>query len=117
MHSRNELSRLDPIPQFTPAQIPAQSPKDDGRQFSTLSPACRFDAFAQAIKRMPGVQECPRVAGGFDYLIKARVKDMSAYREFLGEFLGESLTRLPGVRQTHPCAVTEEVKNSIRLSL
>jgi DNA-binding Lrp family transcriptional regulator len=113
MHSRNELSRLDPIPQFTPAQIPAQSPKDDGRQFSTLSPACRFDAFAQAIKRMPGVQECPRVAGGFDYLIKARVKDMSAYREFLGE----SLTRLPGVRQTHPCAVTEEVKNSIRLSL
>jgi Lrp/AsnC family leucine-responsive transcriptional regulator len=53
------------------------------------------------------------VAGGFDYLIKARVKDMTAYREFLGE----SLTRLPGVRQTHTYAVMEEVKNSIRLPL
>jgi Lrp/AsnC family transcriptional regulator, leucine-responsive regulatory protein len=72
-----------------------------------------FDAFAQAIKRMPEVQECHMVAGGFDYLIKARVKDMTAYRTFLGE----SLTRLPGVRQTHTYAVMEEVKNSMRLSL
>ncbi|MCW5604376.1 MAG: Lrp/AsnC ligand binding domain-containing protein, partial [Burkholderiales bacterium] len=53
------------------------------------------------------------VAGGFDYLIKARVKDMAAYRKFLGD----SLTRLPGVRGTHTYAVMEEVKNSLKLAL
>lgn len=72
-----------------------------------------FDAFARAVQRMPEVLECHMVAGGFDYLIKARVKDMAAYRRFLGD----SLTQLPGVRETHTYAVMEEVKNSIKLPL
>lgn len=41
-----------------------------------------FDAFAQAVKRVPQVLECHMVAGGFDYLVKARVSDMTAYRAF-----------------------------------
>ena len=48
------------------------------------------------------------VAGGFDYLVKARVKDMNAYRDFLGK----SLLQLNGVRETHTYAVMEEVKNT-----
>jgi len=48
------------------------------------------------------------VAGGFDYLIKVRVRDVAAYRTFLGE----SLVRLPGIRQTHTYTVMEEVKNT-----
>ena len=57
---------------------------------------------------MPGVLECHMVAGGFDYLIRVRVKDMAAYRTFLGK----SLLQLKGVRETHTYAVIEEVKNS-----
>lgn len=53
------------------------------------------------------------VAGGFDYLIKARVADMDSYRRFLGE----TLTRLPGVRETHTYAVIEEVKVEIAFPL
>ena len=47
------------------------------------------------------------VAGGFDYLIKVRVKDMAAYRTFLGK----SLLQLKGVREMHNYAVIEEVRN------
>ena len=53
------------------------------------------------------------VAGGFDYLIKARLADMAAYRAFLGEIL----VQMPGVRETRTYAVLEEVKNTVRLPL
>ena len=72
-----------------------------------------FEQFAGAVRDMPEVLECHMVAGGFDYLIKVRVRDMDAYRQFLGT----SLTSLPGVRETHTYAVMEEVKHSVRLPL
>jgi DNA-binding Lrp family transcriptional regulator len=28
------------------------------------------------------IMECDMVAGGFDYLLKTRVRDMAAYRDF-----------------------------------
>lgn len=65
-----------------------------------------FEAFATAVRRLPDVLECHMVAGGFDYLIKARVRDMEAYRAFLGDVL----VKLPGVRETRTYAVLEEVK-------
>jgi Lrp/AsnC family leucine-responsive transcriptional regulator len=67
-----------------------------------------FEDFAAAVRRTPEIMECHMVAGGFDYLIKVRVRDMVAYRRFLGE----SLVRLPGIRQTHTYTVMEEVKNT-----
>ncbi|MFL6716706.1 MAG: Lrp/AsnC ligand binding domain-containing protein [Burkholderiaceae bacterium] len=67
-----------------------------------------FDEFKRAVHKVPEVLECHMVAGGFDYLIKVRVKDMAAYRTFLGK----SLLQLKGVRETHTYAVIEEVKNS-----
>ena len=70
-----------------------------------------FDAFAAAVRDQPDILECHMVAGGFDYLIKARVKDMAAYRAFLGEIL----VQLPGVRETRTYAVLEEVKHSAAL--
>lgn len=70
-----------------------------------------FEAFAQAVARAPEVMECHMVAGGFDYLVKARVRDMVAYRRFLGE----TLMRLPGIRQTHTYTVMEEVKTTTSL--
>ena len=66
-----------------------------------------FERFAAAVKRAPEVLECHMVAGGFDYLIKTRVADMTAYRRFLGE----TLLALPGVRETRTYAVMEEVKS------
>lgn len=65
-----------------------------------------FERFAAAVRRAPEVLECHMVAGGFDYLIKARVADMPAYRWFLGEVL----LALPGVTETKTYAVMEEVK-------
>lgn len=72
-----------------------------------------FEAFKQSVQHIPEIMECHMVAGGFDYLVKSRVKDMNAYREFLGK----SLLQLKGVRETHTYAVMEEVKNTIRLPI
>ena len=73
----------------------------------------QFEAFAEMVRRQPEVLECHMVAGGFDYLIKARVGDMDAYRIFLGNVL----TRMPGVRETRTYAVLEEVKSTTALPL
>jgi Lrp/AsnC family leucine-responsive transcriptional regulator len=62
--------------------------------------------FAAAIARSPEILECHLVAGGFDYLIKARVKDLASYRNLLAETLME----MPGVRETRTYAVLEEIK-------
>lgn len=72
-----------------------------------------FDAFARQVKRAGEVLECHLVAGGFDYLIKARVRDMAAYRRFLAEVI----LPLPGVRETRTYAVMEEVKATLALPL
>ncbi|TCL74706.1 Lrp/AsnC ligand binding domain-containing protein [Rhizobium sp. BK251] len=70
-----------------------------------------FDSFAAAVKRSDDVMECHMVAGGFDYLVKARVAGMEAYRQFLSEVI----LPLPGVRETHTYAVMEEVKGTAML--
>jgi Lrp/AsnC family leucine-responsive transcriptional regulator len=72
-----------------------------------------FDQFAGAMMRIPQVQECYMVAGGFDYLVKVRVPDMAAYRAFLGEVL----SKVPGIRETHTYAVMERVKESAAVDL
>ena len=72
-----------------------------------------FDAFKAAVQVRPEIMECHMVAGGFDYLLKTRMADMAAYRNFAGTVLWQ----LPGVRETRTYAVMEEVKNSTHLSL
>ena len=67
-----------------------------------------FDQFRNAMLGILQVQECHMVAGGFDYLLKVRVRDMAAYRAFLGEVLA----KVPGIRETHTYAVMENVKES-----
>ena len=72
-----------------------------------------FEDFAASVRRAPEILECHMVAGGFDYLIKARVRDMEAYRNFLGDIL----VKMPGVRETRTYAVLEEVKSTVQLPL
>ena len=67
-----------------------------------------FQIFADAMARSADVLECHMVAGGFDYLVKVRVADMAAYRAFLGD----TLSSIPGVAQTHTYMVMEEVKST-----
>lgn len=72
-----------------------------------------FEAFRQAVVRIPEVQECYLVSGNFDYLIKARVADMHAYREFLGE----TLLTLPGVDASTSIVVMEQIKETVAINV
>jgi Lrp/AsnC family transcriptional regulator, leucine-responsive regulatory protein len=72
-----------------------------------------FDQFKAAAQARPEILECHMVAGGFDYLLKTRVRDMAAYRDFAAI----ALWQLPGVRETRTYAVMEEVKETTRLVL
>lgn len=72
-----------------------------------------FEEFKAAAQARPEIMECHMVAGGFDYLLKTRHRDMDAYREFAGRVLWE----LPGIRETRTFAVMEEVKDSMRLDI
>ncbi len=67
-----------------------------------------FDEFKEAVLGLSQVQECHLVSGNFDYLIKARVANMDAYRAFLGE----TLLTLPGVQESTSYVVMEAVKET-----
>ncbi|MBL4829285.1 MAG: leucine-responsive transcriptional regulator Lrp [Aliivibrio sp.] len=70
-----------------------------------------FEQFNIATQQLDDIQECHLVSGDFDYLLKTRVSDMSAYRKLLGD----TLLRLPGVNDTRTYVVMEEVKQTNNL--
>lgn len=70
-------------------------------------------AFNAAVKPVTQILECHMVGGGFDYLLKIRVRDMYEYRDILGGVIGA----LPMVEGTHSYFVMEEVKESPLLPL
>ena len=67
-----------------------------------------FRDFRREALRLPELLECHLVSGNFDYLLKARVKDMQDYRSLLGE----KILALPGVSDSRSYVVMEEVKES-----
>lgn len=71
----------------------------------------QLEAFKAEVMARPEILECHLVAGAFDYLLKTRVADMAAYREFIGS----GIWTLPGVRETRTYAVIEEVKSTTLL--
>ncbi|MCE9687311.1 MULTISPECIES: leucine-responsive transcriptional regulator Lrp [Shewanella] len=72
-----------------------------------------FDKFNRAVQFLDDIQECHLVSGDFDYLLKTRVSDMSAYRRLLGE----TLLKLPAVSDTRTYVVMEEVKQTSRVAI
>ncbi|MDN6179977.1 MAG: Lrp/AsnC ligand binding domain-containing protein [Halomonas subglaciescola] len=78
----------------------------------TQTPAV-FDEFRRAVETLPQIQECHLVSGHFDYILKCRIPEMSAYRQLLGDVV---LT-LPGVKESKSYVVMEEVKESFSLHL
>ena len=72
-----------------------------------------FRRFREEARRLPQVMDCHLVSGNFDYLIKARVSDMKAYRELLGD----KILSLPDVKGSRSYVVMEEVKETLNLPL
>ncbi len=72
-----------------------------------------FLKFNQAVAELPYIMECHLVSGDADYLLKARINDMSEYRALLGDML---LT-LPGVKNSKSYIVMEEVKETQSIPL
>ena len=66
-----------------------------------------FQRFKSAMLAQDEVMDCHMVAGGFDYLLKVRVRSMETYRSFL-----EQIGTVRGVQQTHTYFVMEEVKST-----
>ena len=67
-----------------------------------------FEQVAKDLMEIPEVQECHLISGDFDYLVKARLKEMSAYRRLLGDLL----KKLPSSASSHSYIVMEEIKES-----
>ncbi len=70
-----------------------------------------FAECTEAALALESVQECNLVSGNFDYLIKARVANMGAYRELLGD----TLLTLPGVQESTSYVVMEQVKETLKI--
>lgn len=67
-----------------------------------------FDEFSTRVKEYAEILECHMIAGGFDYLLKLRFRDIQEYRNFLGD----GLVKLPKISLTHTYIVSEEVKDT-----
>ncbi|MDQ7077799.1 MAG: Lrp/AsnC ligand binding domain-containing protein [Robiginitomaculum sp.] len=70
-----------------------------------------LDKFNKAVRLVPEILTCHMMSGGYDYLLKIRSKDVSAYRALLGDVI----SYLPGVQQTSTFPVLEEVKDTTQL--
>ncbi len=72
-----------------------------------------LETFNNAVKQVPEVESCLMIAGQFDYMLKVRTRDISHFRELLGD----KISKLPGVMQTHSFAVMETVKDTSNISI
>ncbi|MCB1887909.1 MAG: Lrp/AsnC ligand binding domain-containing protein [Rhodocyclaceae bacterium] len=67
--------------------------------------------FNEAVRRIPAIESCHMIAGDFDYLLKVRTRDIHEYRRVMGE----EISGLPCVKQTHTYVAMEVVKDERRL--
>jgi Lrp/AsnC family leucine-responsive transcriptional regulator len=72
-----------------------------------------FEAVKRELGQMPDILECHLISGSFDYLVKARLRAMTDYRELLGTILD----KIPVPAQSNSYVVMEEVKESTVLAL
>ena len=69
--------------------------------------ATALDAFNKAVINVPAIEQCHMIAGGFDYLLKVRTRDITDYRMVLAE----QISALPGVAQSSTYVSMESVKD------
>jgi Lrp/AsnC family leucine-responsive transcriptional regulator len=65
--------------------------------------------FNESVLKLPEIEQCHMIAGGFDYLLKVRTENIDSYRELLGE----AISALPNVAQTSTYVAMETVKDEI----
>jgi Lrp/AsnC family leucine-responsive transcriptional regulator len=70
-----------------------------------------FERVKRQISHVPEVMECHLVSGDFDYLVKARLTEMSQYRRLLGQIL----LKLPAATESRSYVVMEEIKETLYL--
>ena len=69
--------------------------------------------FNKAVRAIEEVEECYMIAGGFDYLIKVRSRDITDYRRIMGE----RISALPHVSATSSYVAMEAVVEESALNL
>ena len=69
--------------------------------------------FEQEIVRHPEVTECYTMTGIWDYMLKIVTKDIRHYEEFVRN----TLTTSPSIRELHSHMAVTEIKNSTELPL
>lgn len=72
-----------------------------------------FEDFKREVLNIPQILECHLVSGEYDYLIKVRLPNMSAYRDMLGNIL----LQLPAASESRSYVVMEEVKEEVVLDI
>lgn len=65
--------------------------------------------FNEAVLVVPEIEQCHMIAGGFDYLLKVRTRDIGAYRRILGDVI----SGLPHVGSTSTFVAMESVKEEM----
>jgi len=72
-----------------------------------------FEEFRRSVMDLENIQSCFLVSGNYDYLLKARVADMAAYRELLGH----RILKLPAVQESTSYVVMEELKETMEVAV
>ncbi|MBR3369136.1 MAG: Lrp/AsnC ligand binding domain-containing protein [Rhodobacteraceae bacterium] len=67
-----------------------------------------LQAFNDAVRNVPEIEECHLIAGAFDYLLKVRSRDIASYRRVLAEHI----SGLPYITSTSTHVVMEAVKET-----
>ncbi|MEM6387796.1 MAG: Lrp/AsnC family transcriptional regulator [Pseudomonadota bacterium] len=71
------------------------------------------DAFTRLVELHPEIQECHKVSGMADYVLKIRAVDVAAYEAFQTRYL----LRSPYIRSVQSSFVLKEVKSTTELPL
>ena len=72
-----------------------------------------IENFERSVRDMKEISECYLVSGANDYLLRVRVRDVEALRDFLRN----RLVTIEGIAETHSTIVLEKVKYTTALSL
>jgi Lrp/AsnC family leucine-responsive transcriptional regulator len=72
-----------------------------------------IENFERSVRDVKEISECYLVSGANDYLLRVRVRDVEALRDFLRN----RLVTIEGIAETHSTIVLEQVKYTTALNL
>ncbi|WP_010140564.1 Lrp/AsnC family transcriptional regulator [Oceanicola sp. S124] len=72
-----------------------------------------LEEFNAAVRRVSEIEECYMIAGGFDYLLKVRSRDMIHYRQIMADVI----SALPHMASTSTYVAMEAVVEASALTL